>query len=111
MAQVICRIDELADQQCREFEFQLGEQTVPAFLLRLGDEVVAYRNRCPHTGAPLNWNPDDFLSIEHDFIQCSIHGALFRLRDGLCVRGPCNGKSLLPIVTILDAGVISIKTQ
>jgi nitrite reductase/ring-hydroxylating ferredoxin subunit len=80
-------------------------------VLRLGDEVVAYRNRCPHTGAPLNWSPGDFLSVERDFIQCAIHWALFRLHDGFCVHGPCSGKSLFSIVTTLGVGVVSVKSR
>ncbi len=111
MDQDICRFDELGDRQCREFELQQGEDKVPAFVLRLGDEVVAYRNRCPHTGAPLNWNPDDFLNVERDFIQCAIHGALFRLSDGYCLHGPCNGKSLQPLLVTIQAGVISTKVE
>lgn len=113
MAQVICRLDELAELQCREFALQLGDgaESVPAFVLRLGDGVVAYRNRCPHTGAPLNWTPDRFLSFDHTFIQCDIHGALFRLQDGLCVHGPCNGRALQYLPTSIEAGVISVKIQ
>lgn len=118
MAEMICRFDELEDRQCREFIFWQGEEQVEAFLLRIGDEVVAYRNSCPHTGAPLNWKPDDFLSLNRDFIECAIHGALFRLNDGFCLRGPCNGRSLqsLPIfneagVISIEAGVISIKEE
>ena len=106
---VICRLDELDDLQCREFEFQQGGERVDAFLLRIGDEVVAYRNRCPHTGAPLNWSPDIFLSVERDFIQCAIHGALFRLSDGFCLHGPCNGQSLQSVALSVEAGVVSIK--
>jgi nitrite reductase/ring-hydroxylating ferredoxin subunit len=111
--QRICRLAELAEQSCREFELQLqqGEETVPAFVLRLGDEVVAYRNRCPHTGATLNWMPDDFLSTERDFIQCAIHGALFRPRDGFCLYGPCAGRSLQPVSIIIEVGVISTKAE
>ena len=111
MGQDICRLDALGDRQCREFELQQGEDSVPAFVLRLGDEVVAYRNRCPHTGAPLNWNPDEFLSYEREFIQCALHGALFRLSDGYCLHGPCNGKSLQALEIAIKAGVISTKAE
>lgn len=111
MAEVICRLDELEDRQCREFTFRQGEKEVEAFVLRMGDEVVAYRNNCPHTGAPLNWNPDDFLSLNRDLIECAIHGALFRLDDGLCLHGPCNGRSLRAVPISVEAGVISIKQE
>ena len=111
MGEPICRLDELADLECREFESQQGEERIPAFLLRLGDRVVAYRNHCPHTGAPLNWTPNQFLSYEQAFIQCAIHGALFRLEDGYCLHGPCNGKSLQAIELEIEAGVVSTKVQ
>jgi nitrite reductase/ring-hydroxylating ferredoxin subunit len=110
MGEVICQLHELADRQCREFELQLeGAEPIPAFVLRLGEEVVAYRNHCPHTGAPLNWNPDEFLSYDRAHIQCAIHGALFRLEDGYCLHGPCNGKSLHAVALRVEAGVISTK--
>ncbi|MGB0664470.1 MAG: Rieske (2Fe-2S) protein [Pontibacterium sp.] len=48
-----------------------------------------YKNRCPHRSIPLEWNPDQFLDTDRNFIQCSTHGALFRIEDGLCVTGPC----------------------
>ncbi len=110
MGEPICRLDELADRECREFEWHARDEVVPAFLLRLGDEAVAYRNRCPHTGAPLNWLPQQFLSVEQEFIQCAIHGALFRPHDGLCLHGPCNGRSLEVIPLTIKAGVVSTKS-
>lgn len=58
------------------------------------DEAYCYRNCCPHTQSSLNWQPDAFLSADRDYIICANHGALFQLRDGLCVFGPCAGQSL-----------------
>ena len=40
--------------------------------------------------------PDRYLTREGDLILCGTHGALFRPDDGLCVGGPCAGKSLTP---------------
>lgn len=113
MPQRLCQLDELEEMSCREFTLQQADgETAAAFLLRLrGEKVVAYRNHCPHTGAPLNWNPDEFLSYEKEFIQCAIHGALFRLEDGYCLHGPCNGKSLIAVPLQVDAGVISTRTK
>jgi nitrite reductase/ring-hydroxylating ferredoxin subunit len=64
------------------------------FVVRKGNRVYGYRNRCPHTGAPLEWQPDQFLDFDGSFIQCALHGALFRIRDGYCLRGPCAGQGL-----------------
>ncbi|MBW8734832.1 MAG: Rieske (2Fe-2S) protein, partial [Asticcacaulis sp.] len=34
------------------------------------------------------------LSSRGDMILCSWHGALFRIKDGYCVGGPCAGDRL-----------------
>lgn len=50
-------------------------------------------NSCPHNGARLDaLSP---LSTEGDYLVCSVHGALFDA-SGLCVKGPCAGRSLTP---------------
>ncbi|MCB1774790.1 MAG: Rieske 2Fe-2S domain-containing protein [Gammaproteobacteria bacterium] len=67
------------------------------FVVRKGEVLAAYLDRCPHTGAPLEWQPHQFLDIDNSFIQCAIHGALFRIDDGYCLRGPCVGQSLEPL--------------
>jgi nitrite reductase/ring-hydroxylating ferredoxin subunit len=71
-----------------------GIPGVPFFVVRKDGQVHAYRNRCPHTGAPLEWMPDEFLDLDKSFIECALHGALFRTDNGYCLRGPCAGQSL-----------------
>ncbi|ORU90543.1 MAG: ferredoxin [Cycloclasticus sp. symbiont of Poecilosclerida sp. M] len=61
------------------------------------DALFAYTNSCPHTGAPLNWTPDQFLTTSRRYIQCSVHGAMFKMNDGECFSGPCIGKFLKPL--------------
>ena len=74
-------------------------RALDGFLVRHGGRVLAYVDSCPHTGAPLNWEPDRFLDIDQRYIQCATHGALFRIDDGLCVQGPCAGQSLAAALT------------
>ena len=76
---------ELADPGARALE--IGGEAV--IVVRLGAEVRAYRNRCPHTGQPLSPWPDRLLTREGDRLICFGHGALFRPEDGVCVAGPC----------------------
>ena len=73
------------------------ERNAAFFVVRKAGRVFAYLNRCPHTGAPLEWQPDQFLDMDDGFIQCALHGALFRVADGFCLRGPCAGQSLRPL--------------
>ncbi len=84
----------LAEGECREFERVVEGNAVACFVVRHGGRYYGYRNRCPHRGVPLNWQPDQFLTVEQDLIQCSLHGALFRIHDGYCVHGPCVGSIL-----------------
>ena len=105
-AKQICSLAQLAPMQCRSFAYQAGKQNIEAFLLRLDDRVLAYRNACPHTGAPLNWQPNDFLNYDRSYIQCSIHGAEFLLENGLCVFGPCLHQSLEAVAVSLNNGYI-----
>ena len=93
----LCHVDDLQEKSCKEFSIKVDNDTIELFLVKEENEIYAYQNKCPHTGVTLNWQPDQFLSHDHHFIQCSTHGALFRINDGFCVRGPCNGASLKAI--------------
>jgi ketohexokinase len=91
----LCQVADLTDPGTRGLQLAgPGGRGVALVLVRSGGRVRAYRNCCPHTGAPLEWRPHQFLDFEGRFIQCALHGALFRPEDGRCVRGPCAGDSL-----------------
>jgi nitrite reductase/ring-hydroxylating ferredoxin subunit len=76
------------------------------FLVRRGERVFAYRNRCPHTGAPLEWQEGRFLDSDGALIQCATHDALFRIEDGVCIAGPCVGAALQPLPVRVVDGVV-----
>ena len=109
---VICRLHELADPGAKGFTIGGGEWPLRGFVVRRGETVRAYVNHCPHAGFPLNWQPDAFLAPDAPLILCAMHGALFDVDSGLCVSGPCAGRSLraLPLrvaqgCVMLDEGV------
>ena len=72
-------------------------------LVRREGRVYAYRNRCPHRGIPLEWQPDQFLDDSGSLIRCSTHGALFLIESGECVAGPCEGQALQALECREDA--------
>ncbi|QGG81061.1 Rieske 2Fe-2S domain-containing protein [Litorivicinus lipolyticus] len=63
-------------------------------LVRHGNEVSAFRDACPHLGLDLAWNPDAYMDVDNEYIQCATHGALFEPTTGECVFGPCIGDRL-----------------
>jgi len=106
-SRVICRFADLADPGSRGFTAGSGNWPLRGFVVRRGDEVFAYVNRCPHAGHPLDWQPDHFLTQDEALIICSSHGALFDIGTGSCVAGPCVGRGLRQIaVRITDGDVL-----
>jgi nitrite reductase/ring-hydroxylating ferredoxin subunit len=102
----ICDLSQMQDPGSRRFALPRDGGEVEGFVVHKAGHVSAFLNSCPHTGAPLNWGPHQFLDMEGEFIQCSLHGAIFRAEDGFCVRGPCVGESLKSIPVVLEEGVI-----
>ena len=98
----LCSLADLKDPGSRGFLFREGEALFMGFITRVGGQVTGWIDRCPHVGMPLAVVPDRYLTREGDLILCASHGALFRPEDGLCVGGPCAGKSLWPWPVVLD---------
>ena len=107
----LCRLSDLPDPGSRGFELGQGEQRRSCVLVRRGEEVWAYENRCPHTGAPLDWRPGQVLSPEGTHIQCALHLAQFRMDDGLCVYGPCVGQFLRAVAVRREGVWVVLTTQ
>jgi nitrite reductase/ring-hydroxylating ferredoxin subunit len=93
-SRTVCSLAELPEGSSHGFSIQAGGACEDIFLVHKNGQVSAYLNSCPHTGGPLDWVPDQFLNLDGDLIQCATHDALFRIEDGLCIAGPCAGRSL-----------------
>jgi nitrite reductase/ring-hydroxylating ferredoxin subunit len=89
-------LDLIADGAARNFVLQMRAGRFHGFVVRRGEEVRGYVDRCPHMGVPLTQKLDDYLTPDGARIACAWHGALFEVDDGRCVGGPCVGASLTP---------------
>ena len=101
----LCALADLEENVGRSFRSPQGEVIL---VLRDG-QVHAWQNICPHLGINLEFNPDEFMDSENYYLICSNHGALFRVEDGECVSGPCQGESLLPVAISTENGDIVLK--
>lgn len=90
---LICQTTDIPDNQSKGFEVE-GQLF---FIVNKYGKFNAYKNACPHLGIQLEMVPDQFLDSSHSLIQCSMHGALFRIEDGLCISGPCIEQKLKPV--------------
>lgn len=109
VGRVLCRLDELdAALGTLALRWPDGHDMRRVFLLREGDRVAGYVNRCPHALVALDHPPGEFLSNDRAWLQCSFHGALFELWTGWCVAGPCRGRSLESFAVEVCAGVVRV---
>jgi nitrite reductase/ring-hydroxylating ferredoxin subunit len=75
-------------------------------LLDEGDQARAYLNQCRHLPIPLDSGSRHFFAFGE--LQCATHGARYRLRDGLCVSGPCRGASLFALPVEITSGLVFV---
>ena len=104
----VSRVADLADPGSIEFRIGDGDWPFRGFVVRHGEAIVAFQNVCPHAGHPLNWKPDSFLTPDGSAIICASHGAVFEIRTGECVAGPCPGQRLKPVPVTIRDGVVFV---
>jgi nitrite reductase/ring-hydroxylating ferredoxin subunit len=111
---VICAGDDIERGNARAFSLSrieaAGEsRPFPIVVIRTHDNAyVGYVNACPHEGVWLNIGSGEFFTQDRAFLRCGRHGATFEIDSGLCIEGPCNGKSLQPVALALVDGEVCL---
>jgi len=106
--QPLCSLQDIDPDSGKEVLVQDGDGRQYIALFRQGDAVKAYLNSCPHQGRSLNWAPDQFLIDKDGTLVCPHHGACFEISSGVCVSGPCEGASLVPVEIEVRDGIIHL---
>jgi len=106
---VVTRASELADKQTVKFAFYEGGDRREGFVIRRGDDILAYRNECRHIPMSMDWVDNRFLSRDGCYIQCATHGALYEIGTGLCVEGPPAGESLRTLAVEVRGDDVVVK--
>ncbi|MFG1280162.1 Rieske 2Fe-2S domain-containing protein [Xanthobacter autotrophicus] len=106
-AYVVCSMSDIPSQRARGFELMKVEDGVEKpfnlIVVRWGRQVFGYVNLCPHDGVKLDWERNQFLDPNGIRLMCGKHGALFELGTGVCIDGPCKGRSLTPVaLSVID---------
>jgi nitrite reductase/ring-hydroxylating ferredoxin subunit len=111
----LCQLDTLPDGSATMLEVPAADgknSALPPYrvlLLRSGNTVKGYVNRCAHFGVPLANRQALLIYQPHVSISCNVHYARYRWDDGYCESGDCEGASLLAIPLVVDAsGLICI---
>lgn len=99
-------LDSIADGGFAEVEASIDGDAESLILHRVGQDVRAWMNICPHAGRRLDWAPGQFLKSREGLLVCAAHGASFELAQGECVAGPCRGESLRAIAVVVRDGQV-----
>ncbi|MFY0479202.1 Rieske (2Fe-2S) protein [Achromobacter marplatensis] len=101
-ARKLCRVADIPDGGA----LSLAGVERPLVLVRRGDTVWGYADRCPHFSVPLAAASGIVLTYESQVIMCAHHSALFRFEDGHCIEGPCQGAALDPQALRIQDGCV-----
>ena len=108
MSEILCRAADIAEGRARSFIIGEGAHRRDIVVVHKHGRLFAYVNSCPHQGTPLETFPDKFLNEDGTLFVCSTHGARFRVEDGHCLSGPCEGKSMASIAVSINDGRIEL---
>lgn len=108
MTHILCKTSDIEDPGSKSFEIKINHKTQSIFVVHKNGEFFAYHNKCPHTGASLEWQEDQFLDLDKELIQCATHDALFMIDSGECIAGPCVGDLLQGIPVTINADNVEL---
>lgn len=80
--------------ETRVFSWPSPHGELQGFVIRHGEVLHAYENKCRHLPIPLDYGDEEFWYGDIDRIVCKTHGATYRPDTGYCDDGPCAGDSL-----------------
>jgi len=75
---------------------EYADLTEQGFLICHHGQFRAWKNSCPHAGAPLDWTPGKFFSEDGQQLVCHVHFAHFDPLTGDRLSGPCT-QGLYPL--------------
>lgn len=110
--QLLASIEEIPRTGLK-FAYKDGPFDEEGILVRVNtSEVRAYKNECRHLPMPLDdRDPGEIWDPTGRYLVCNSHGARYRVDDGLCVSGPCEGSHLKPLPILVQDGEIFLDTS
>jgi nitrite reductase/ring-hydroxylating ferredoxin subunit len=107
----VCHKEDIPENGSKGFSIEARTGEIEFFVVRKNNHYFAYVNSCPHTNINLEWVPDQFLDMNNNLIQCSLHGAKFMIEDGYCISGPCQGQKLKALDVRIEDDYLQLFTD
>ena len=108
---VVGALPSFADGRATLLSLPAGSAGAPEFkllVLRQGDQVHAFANRCAHFGVPLAAKAEQLISTPLKSLTCNLHYARYAWATGACEAGECDGQALISVPLDHDNGVLRI---
>lgn len=102
----IAKVSELAEGASLKFDFEREGLKREGFVIRHEGTIVAYENLCRHIPLSIDYADNRFFTADGKHLICRTHGAIYEPLTGLCVRGPCEGSSLISLPIQIMEGTI-----
>lgn len=109
--QKVCSILDVCNGSVKKVTVKNDYQDTECLIIQEDKKVYAYLNKCPHWHIPLDGNHDTIYDSQSQQLICTNHGAVFNLKDGLCIAGPCAGFTLNSLDVIIQNDSISVKSH
>ena len=80
-----------------------------AVIARRGGLLYAYANLCRHIPLALDLGDGDVAAADRRHFLCHHHGARYRIEDGRCASGPCDGEALIRLdIEVIDGELLLV---
>lgn len=81
-----------------------------AILTRVDGEITAWLNYCQHL-IHIRLDKGTGGLLRNGEIVCTNHGAHFRITDGYCTYGPCEGAYLTKVSVVTEDNIVFLDDQ
>jgi nitrite reductase/ring-hydroxylating ferredoxin subunit len=104
----VCSYQTLQERPEYSFTLEQGWNQQKGLVVLYKHQCYAYENTCPHQRVNLNWSEHTFFDPDYEYLQCSMHGALFEPDTGECVHGPCVNQHLKSLPVRIEADNVQV---
>ena len=103
---------DLVEGTTAKFSFARDGQKLAGFVARFRGQCVAYQNLCRHIAISIDYDDNAFFNSERTHFVCQTHGAVYDPLTGKCVRGPCPGEFLFPVlIEVLEGSIWLVEPE
>jgi len=104
----LCQVQDFEHESVKKVVHP-SKEGLDLILIKNDQDFYAYHNICPHFSVQLDNAKGQFFTYDNQWIMCAHHSAMFEIKTGLCIDGPCKANSLVQESVYIEDGNIYLK--